>query len=58
MGFTIVYYSIPEDFDKLEEPNAFGVNKDPEDLTLSDIKRLFPIEGTYQFSFKFLNDPQ
>jgi DIX domain len=52
MSFCMVYYHIPEDFDDPEQPNAFGIGKNLEDVKLSDIKRLFPIEGTYMFRFK------
>ncbi|OMJ87954.1 hypothetical protein SteCoe_10188 [Stentor coeruleus] len=55
MSFTMVYYHIPEDFDDPEQPNAFGIGKPIEDIKLSDIKRLFPVEGTYIFRFKHIS---
>lgn len=52
----MVYYTIPEDFDDCEQPNAFGIGKSIETIKLSDIKRLFPIEGTYHFRFKYVSN--
>mmetsp|Transcript_9341 Transcript_9341/g.17932 ORF Transcript_9341/g.17932 Transcript_9341/m.17932 type:complete len:160 (-) Transcript_9341:3829-4308(-) len=54
--FTLIYYSIPEDFDDLEQPNAFGISKSVADITLRDIKLSFPLEGTYHFRFKYLHN--
>ena len=52
----MVYYTIPEDFDEFEQPNAFGIGKPIAEIKLSDIKRLFPIEGTYHFRFKYVSN--
>lgn len=56
MSYTMVYYHIPEDFDDPEQPNAFGIGKSIEEIKLSDIKRLFPIVGTYHFRFKHVSN--
>jgi hypothetical protein len=54
--FTLVFYTILEDFDDPEQPNAFGVNKAVGEITLKDIKQAFPLEGTYHFRFKYLHN--
>ncbi|CAG9322269.1 unnamed protein product [Blepharisma stoltei] len=51
-SFTMVYYHIPEDYDDPEQPNAFGIPKSIEEITLTDIKKAFPVEGSYHFRFK------
>ena len=56
MSFTMIYYHIPEDFDDPEQPNAFGIGKAIDEILLSDIKRLFPIQGTYHFRFKYMSN--
>ena len=56
MSVTMIYYTIPEDFDDFEQPNAFGIGKPIAEIKLSDIKRLFPIEGTYHFRFKYVSN--
>jgi len=53
-NFTMVFYFIPEDFDVPEQPNAFGIAKGIEKLKLKDVKQCFPMEGTYQFRFKYM----
>jgi len=50
--FCLVYYYVPEDKDDPELPNAFGVNLAIEEVKISDIRRLFPLEGEYIFRFK------
>jgi hypothetical protein len=50
--FCLVYYYVPEDKDDPELPNAFGVNLSIEEVKISDIRRLFPLEGDYIFRFK------
>lgn len=54
--FTLIYYSIPEDFDDPEQPNAFGINKAVTELKLRDVRLSFPLEGTYQFRFKYVHN--
>jgi hypothetical protein len=54
--FTLVFYSILEDFDDPEQPNAFGINKAVGEITLKDIKLAFPLEGSYHFRFKYLHN--
>jgi hypothetical protein len=56
MSYTMVYYHIPEDFDDPEQPNAFGIGKTVDEIKLSDVKRLFPIVGTYHFRFKHVSN--
>jgi hypothetical protein len=48
----MVYYHIPEDCDSQEQPNGFGIGKVLDDIRVADIRRLFPVEGTYHFRFK------
>lgn len=55
-NFTMVFYHIPEDFDDPEQPNAFGIGKNTEEVKLIDIKRSFPLEGCYHFRFKVANN--
>ena len=38
MSVTMIYYTIPEDFDDFEQPNAFGIGKPIAEIKLSDIK--------------------
>lgn len=52
----MIYYSILDDFDDPEQPNAFGISKSVADITLKDIKQAFPLEGTYHFRFKYLHN--
>ncbi len=42
-SFTLVFYYIPEDFDELSTPNAYAVPKNINDITLTDIEDLFPL---------------
>lgn len=49
----MVFYYIPEDCDDLTMPNAFAVPKAIDDITLSDIEKLFPLEGEFFFRFKY-----
>jgi len=51
--FCLIYYYVPEDKDDPEFPNAFGVNLSQEEVRLSDIKSMFPLEGEYIFRFKY-----
>lgn len=48
----MVYYYIPEDFDSADEPNAFGISKNIEEITMRDIRNAFPLPGKYHFRFK------
>merc|ERR1711865_289242 len=52
-GFTLVFYYVPEDKDELNMPNAFAVQKDQSEITLSDIEELFPLDGEFFFRFKY-----
>ena len=54
MSYTMVYYYIPEDFDNVDELNAFGISKVIDEIKLSDIRQAFPISGKYHFRFKHL----
>ena len=42
-NFTLIYYYIPEDHDELSMPNAYAIPKSIDDITLSDIEKLFPL---------------
>ena len=47
---------MPEDLDDLSMPNAFAVPKNVNEITLTDIESLFPLEGggaEYHFRFKY-----
>jgi hypothetical protein len=50
---TLVFYYIPEDKDDLAYPNAFGVPKAIENITLVDIEQAFPLSGEFIFRFKY-----
>ena len=52
MSYTMIYYYVPEDLDSSEELNAFGVNKQLEEVKLADIRKNFPLAGKYHFRFK------
>ncbi len=45
-------YHIPSDRDDVEHPNAFAIEKPTNEITLKDIKNLFPLPGEYHFRFK------
>ena len=49
---TLVYYHIPSDRDDADHPNGFYIPKNPEEITLSDIRREFPLPGEYHFRFR------
>lgn len=49
---TLVCYHLPSDRDDAEHPNAFVIKKFAEDVTLKDVKALFPLPGEYHFRFK------
>lgn len=51
--FTLVYYYIPEDFDDPQMPNAFAVQKQSDQITLTDIESTFPLPGDYIFRFRY-----
>ncbi|KAJ1614229.1 hypothetical protein OIY81_583 [Cryptosporidium canis] len=49
---TTVYYFIPSDGDKEDNPNAFKVRSGRSYLTVRQIKESFPLPGSYYFRFK------
>lgn len=49
---TTVYYFIPSDGDKEDNPNAFRVKGTRSSLTVKQIKDSFPLPGSYYFRFK------
>ncbi|CBZ51424.1 conserved hypothetical protein [Neospora caninum Liverpool] len=51
-GCTFIYYVITTDGDDLRCPNAFRIPKKPTHITLSDVRRHFPLPGTYHFRFR------
>ncbi|ESS28495.1 hypothetical protein TGDOM2_220090 [Toxoplasma gondii GAB2-2007-GAL-DOM2] len=51
-GCTFIYYVIANDGDDLRCPNAFRIPKKTTYITLSDVRRHFPLPGTYHFRFK------
>jgi hypothetical protein len=49
----LVYYYLPQDGDDPEHPNVFCVpDREASNLTIADIRRLFPLAGTYLFRVK------
>ncbi|CAD8145015.1 unnamed protein product [Paramecium pentaurelia] len=52
-SFTLVYYIVPQDNDDIEIPNAFGIGKPIDQVTLKDIKTSFPLQGEYIFRFRY-----
>lgn len=54
MSSETVYYVVPADGDDFSYPNCFDAMKtrDNEELTLDDIRRSFPLPGSYHFRFK------
>ena len=54
MSFTMIYYWVPEDNDDPEEPNAFGISKAMDQISIKDIREAFPLVGKYHFRFKNL----
>lgn len=51
--FSLVYYYIPEDFDDPQMPNAFAIQKNLDEITLTDIEKQFPLDGEFIFRFKY-----
>ena len=51
--FSLVYYYIPEDFDDPAMPNAFAIQKNSDDITLTDIETNFPLQGDFIYRFKY-----
>jgi hypothetical protein len=51
--FTLVFYYIPEDLDDLATPNAFAINKNADEITLTDIEQNFPLPGDFIYRFKY-----
>merc|ERR1740139_238473 len=49
---TLVYYFVPEDNETEESMNAFAIAKDLSEIKMEDLKRNFPLHGTYRFTFK------
>ncbi|KAL4476551.1 hypothetical protein ABPG74_010284 [Tetrahymena malaccensis] len=52
-AFTMVFYIVPEDQDDIEQPNAFGIHKNQEDIKPSDIADSFPLPGEYIFRYRY-----
>ena len=50
----MIYYFVPEDYDSTDEFNAFGIEKNIEEIKLKDIRKAFPLIGEYHFRFKNL----
>eukprot|EP01066_Platyproteum_vivax_P006930 Platyproteum_vivax@DN2580_c0_g1_i1.p1 len=53
---TLVYYIVPSDYDDMEHPNAFPIQKPQEEIKLKDIRAKFPLPGKYHFRFKLRYD--
>ncbi|OII70819.1 uncharacterized protein cubi_00964 [Cryptosporidium ubiquitum] len=51
-GLTTVYYFIPLDGDREDNPNTFKVQGDYSSLTIKQVKDSFPLPGIYYFRFK------
>ncbi|CAD8145905.1 unnamed protein product [Paramecium octaurelia] len=52
-SFTLIYYIVPQDNDDVEIPNAFGIGKPIDQVTLKDVKSSFPLQGEYIFRFRY-----
>lgn len=50
-GSTFVYYVVTTDGDDFQAPNAFRVPKKNSLVTLADVRRYFPLPGTYHFRY-------
>lgn len=56
MSFRIKYF-IPEDGDDFDHPNIFNLNANGGSPTLEEVRKSFPVPGTYHFRFlRTLND--
>ena len=51
-GESLVYYWVPADGDRADEPNVFVVHTAPTTLCVRDVVNAFPLPGTYHFRFK------
>lgn len=51
---TQVFYYIPEDLDDPKSLNCFIIHQGIESLKVADIRREFPVPGTYLFRFQFM----
>ena len=54
MSYTMIYYFVPEDYDSTDEFNAFGIEKNIEEIKLKDIRKAFPLIGEFHVRFKNL----
>jgi len=54
----MVYYYLPQDEDDTKTFNAFGIQKNIEDIRLTDVKNEFPLPGEYYFRFKYKHADQ
>ena len=53
MALTNIFYYIPEDNEEPSQLNVFPIQKNTEEITLTDIKTFFPIPGDYHFRFQY-----
>ena len=55
MAGTPVSYFVVEDEDEEAHPNVFYVQRSVEKMRLGDVRKLFPLPGSYHFRFKSLH---
>lgn len=48
----MIYYHVPEDHDRSDEPNVFSMPIPQNKVQLQHIYQHFPLKGTYAFRFK------
>ena len=51
MSLTYIFYYIPEDNEDYNQLNFFPIQKNIDEITLTDIKTCFPVPGEYHFRF-------
>jgi hypothetical protein len=50
----MVFYFLPQDFETVDQLNAFGIQKNVSQITQGDIRSSFPLPGKYHFRFRNL----
>ena len=53
---TLIFYHVPEDKDKDNEPNVFTIPLSQNKLKIAHIHQHFPLKGNYVFRFKIAYD--
>lgn len=53
MSLTNIFYYVPEDNEDYSQLNFFPIQKNINEITLTDVKTYFPLPGEYHFRFQY-----